>query len=309
MMSGYSEESLLKKLEDLKISTPSIQGVSLWIMHHKKHYRTTVKTWYNHFTSVTGGERKLTLLYLANDVVQNARKKHPETGSEFGLVMKEVFAHLAGVELDVKTVERIARLVHVWRDRQIFEKEIQDEISRIWKDKSGDKGLTKAKHKSSSESLNSEPSKKKARVDGLDTKKSNGEIASDEQQLVTALSGLQRLVSVQTEDLNRVENFPDEWKEEELEEATKLLTRCTSRLQAEVDRRKKVGKMLAVLVKKQQNQLSEAESRLVNIQNLQASVQKLHSGRQSLESAFSSGSGDEGGQKYTKTSDVIDELF
>lgn len=35
---------------------------------------------------------KLTLLYLANDVVQNCRKKQPEIEAEFGLVMKKVQA-------------------------------------------------------------------------------------------------------------------------------------------------------------------------------------------------------------------------
>ena len=62
-MSGYSESALLRKLAELKISAPSIQvgnweskihgtchydlcqGVALWIMHHKKHYRATVRTW------------------------------------------------------------------------------------------------------------------------------------------------------------------------------------------------------------------------------------------------------------------------
>ena len=33
---------------------------------------------------------KLTLLYLANDVVENCRKKQPEIEAEFGLVMKKV---------------------------------------------------------------------------------------------------------------------------------------------------------------------------------------------------------------------------
>ena len=63
-MSGYSESALLRKLAEVKISAPSIQvefresidhstnithdlyqGVALWIMHHKKHYRATVRTW------------------------------------------------------------------------------------------------------------------------------------------------------------------------------------------------------------------------------------------------------------------------
>ena len=44
---------------------------------------------YRHLVAAQSGH-KLTLLYLANDVVQNCRKKQPEIEAEFGLVMKKV---------------------------------------------------------------------------------------------------------------------------------------------------------------------------------------------------------------------------
>ena len=54
-------------------------------MHHKKHYRATVRTWHRQLVAATNSH-KLALLYLANDVVQNARKKQPEIEAEFGQV-------------------------------------------------------------------------------------------------------------------------------------------------------------------------------------------------------------------------------
>jgi len=295
-MSGYSESALLKKLEDLKIASISIQGVSLWIMHHKKHYKATVKTWYNHLVGVTGGERKLNLLYLANDVVQNARKKHPETGIEFGSVMKKVFGHLAGVELDTKTMERIARLVHVWKERLIFEKEVLDEISRIWKKKFGEVTTTtsqqapvKPKHKPTSQERArepSEPSVKKARVEAVVgnhvQNDHHGDLAGGEEDLVNALIGLQRLVAGQTEDLARVQNLPDTCEEHQLDDASFLLSRCTARLQEEVEERRRVGEILADLVRRQQEQLLEAESRLVGLRRQHAVIQKLQANNHSF---------------------------
>ena len=42
-MSGFSEATLAQKLAELNQTAPSIQGVSLWLLHHRKHYQTYVK--------------------------------------------------------------------------------------------------------------------------------------------------------------------------------------------------------------------------------------------------------------------------
>ena len=42
-MSGYSDNSLQRKLQDLKTTAPSIQATALWLLHHSKHYKTTVR--------------------------------------------------------------------------------------------------------------------------------------------------------------------------------------------------------------------------------------------------------------------------
>lgn len=130
-MSGFSETTLTLKLSELNPSAPSIQGVSLWLLHHRKHYQTSVRVWYRELGN-TKNDRKLTMLYLANDVVQNARKKHPEIVKEFGTVMKPVFSHLAALQLDPKTEGSLQRLISIWKERQIFDKKVSVDIERVW---------------------------------------------------------------------------------------------------------------------------------------------------------------------------------
>ena len=123
-MSGFTEPSLEKKLADLSNSANSIQQLSMWLIHHRKHFQAIVKTWFKEIVKVNK-DRKLTFMYLANDVVQNAKKKHPEYPKEFGVVMKKVFEHLAQVNFDDKTIKSIGRLLHIWQERQIFEEKRQ----------------------------------------------------------------------------------------------------------------------------------------------------------------------------------------
>jgi regulator of Ty1 transposition protein 103 len=44
-MSAFTESALVKKLTDLNSSQQSIQTLSLWLIHHRKHHGIVVKTW------------------------------------------------------------------------------------------------------------------------------------------------------------------------------------------------------------------------------------------------------------------------
>lgn len=45
-MSAFTETALIKKLMELNASQQSIQTLSLWLIHHRKHYANIVKSWY-----------------------------------------------------------------------------------------------------------------------------------------------------------------------------------------------------------------------------------------------------------------------
>ncbi|KAK7077044.1 Regulation of nuclear pre-mRNA domain-containing protein 1A [Halocaridina rubra] len=121
-MASFNEDSLKKKLDDLNVSTQSIQTVSLWLIHHKKHANTVVNVWSKELLSASES-RKLTFMYLANDVIQNSKKKGPEYNKEFGNKLSKVFEHLGGLRLDDKSARGIGRLLSVWEERSVFNAE------------------------------------------------------------------------------------------------------------------------------------------------------------------------------------------
>ena len=133
-MSEFSEAILEKKLTELRDSQKEIQSLSNYCVHNRQHCKIIVRAWYKNL-KVTAVARKLTAMYLANDVVQNSKKKGPEFAKEFGHVLKKSFDHLSSLKLDDKTIVSLARLISIWMERQIFDRKILHEITRIWEHK------------------------------------------------------------------------------------------------------------------------------------------------------------------------------
>lgn len=67
-------------------------------------------------------------MYLANDVIQNSKKKGPEYGKEFGKILKNAFAHIGETcSSDDKTLGSLGRILKIWEDRGVYdEKLIED---------------------------------------------------------------------------------------------------------------------------------------------------------------------------------------
>lgn len=60
-------------------------------------------------------------MYLANDVIQNSKKKGPEYGKEFGNILKRAFEHIAEKGIDDKTKSSLSRLLKIWNDRGVYD--------------------------------------------------------------------------------------------------------------------------------------------------------------------------------------------
>uniref|UniRef100_A0A670ZLG7 Regulation of nuclear pre-mRNA domain containing 1B n=1 Tax=Pseudonaja textilis TaxID=8673 RepID=A0A670ZLG7_PSETE len=93
-MSSFSESALERKLSELSNSQQSVQTLSLWLIHHRKHAGPIVVVWHRELRKAKSS-RKLTFLYLANDVIQNSKKKGPEFTKEFESVLVDAFSHVA----------------------------------------------------------------------------------------------------------------------------------------------------------------------------------------------------------------------
>jgi len=118
-MSAFSETALETKLTDLNPSQQSIQTLSLWLIHHRKHAKKIVLTWKKLLVQMAQ-PKKLTFLYLANDVIQNSKKKGPEFSQEFEGVLPYAFHHVLK-DADEKTRGSCTRLLNIWQERGVYD--------------------------------------------------------------------------------------------------------------------------------------------------------------------------------------------
>ncbi|MEQ2215033.1 Regulation of nuclear pre-mRNA domain containing protein 1B [Xenoophorus captivus] len=117
-MSSFSESALEKKLTELSSSQQSVQTLSLWIIHHRKHSGLIVKVWHRELKKAKNN-RKLTFLYLANDVIQNSKKKGPEFAKDFESVLVDACSHVAS-EVDDGCKKQMERLLNIWKERNLY---------------------------------------------------------------------------------------------------------------------------------------------------------------------------------------------
>ena len=122
---SFSATAFKFKLDTLLDTQESIVSISQWVLFHQKYYKESAKIWLNYITqdSITPAKR-LSLLYLCNDVVQQARRKNkPEFINEFNKVLPDALSKNYG-NLNPK----VDRLLNVWEERKIF---TEDEIANM----------------------------------------------------------------------------------------------------------------------------------------------------------------------------------
>lgn len=63
-------------------------------------------------------------MYLANDVIQNSKKKGPEYGKEFGKILKNAFTHIGETcSSDEKTLGSLGRILKIWGERGVYDEQ------------------------------------------------------------------------------------------------------------------------------------------------------------------------------------------
>lgn len=94
-------------------------------------------------------------MYLANDVIQNSKKKGPEYGKEFQKVLQKAFQHIGETcsSSDNKTIGSLDRILKIWEERMVYEAKLVQ-------------GFREALHKNdNSHSPKAEPPEKRKRED------------------------------------------------------------------------------------------------------------------------------------------------
>ena len=306
-MSTFSETAFTKKLEELNSSQQSIQTLSLWVIHHRKHAKTIVQVWQIELIKVKT-KKKLTFLYLANDVIQNSRKKGQEFTKAFGGVLINAFTHVAK-HSDEKTKNSIGRMLDIWVERNIYEAdyiaEIRRSISKVFNERFGDgnvetKTSKSKKHKSEKKAapeVTLVP--KKSRLEELINQDEGDDYLTlsprdppEAEELTNALLELENSASSDAAVREKIASLPPEVQDTSLlekitdresadrlsavvDEACLLLAEYNGRLVAEIEDRRHVARLLADFVRQQRSLLQESEQKLVEYREKLARVSEV----------------------------------
>lgn len=114
---ALNEANLEKRFNMVSPSQASIQSLSFFCLHYKSHHKKIAQIWLRCLQKAEPPHR-LTLIYLANDIVQNAKRKNaPAFIDDFKNILKETVPYLRDEKIK-KTVERV---FSIWEDRSIFD--------------------------------------------------------------------------------------------------------------------------------------------------------------------------------------------
>nr|CAD1817387.1 unnamed protein product [Ananas comosus var. bracteatus] len=113
MNSAFSDQVLAEKLSKLNSSQQSIESLSHWCISHRKKAKPVVETWEKQFNS-SSKEQKVSFLYLANDILQNSKRKGSEFVNEFWKSFFQLLVEVMNVTVPPYTT------IEIWEERRVF---------------------------------------------------------------------------------------------------------------------------------------------------------------------------------------------
>ncbi|XP_034560980.1 regulation of nuclear pre-mRNA domain-containing protein 2a [Notolabrus celidotus] len=120
MAAGGSLESTLdRKFQSVTNTMDSIQGLSTWCIDNKKYHSLIVRHWIK-VLKKSESARRLNLIYLANDIIQNCKRKNAIVyRTAFAEVLRDAFV-LLNSEGDPKVIKSVERILSIWEDRSVY---------------------------------------------------------------------------------------------------------------------------------------------------------------------------------------------
>ncbi|XP_039662710.1 regulation of nuclear pre-mRNA domain-containing protein 2 isoform X2 [Perca fluviatilis] len=139
------EASLDRRFQGVSNTMESIQGLSNWCIENKKHHGLIVRHWMK-WLKKSDNNHRLNLFYLANDVIQNCKRKNAIV---FRSAFAEVLPNAAQFIRDVKVRKSVERIFTIWEERSVYPEEViaQFKAGMNKKEKEREKQKQKEKEK------------------------------------------------------------------------------------------------------------------------------------------------------------------
>lgn len=131
---AYTPDALRAKLGSLNETQDSIVANAQWIMFHRRHASSTAQLWLERLHT-SPQHKKLNLIYLANEVVQQSRARGKQ---DFLTAFEPIIAEATGAayrEASTEVRGKIRRVVDVWKGRGVFPpstlKQVDEKLSEL----------------------------------------------------------------------------------------------------------------------------------------------------------------------------------
>uniref|UniRef100_A0A674CMC0 Regulation of nuclear pre-mRNA domain-containing protein 2 n=1 Tax=Salmo trutta TaxID=8032 RepID=A0A674CMC0_SALTR len=121
------ESTLDRRFQGVSNTMESIQGLSNWCIENKKYHSLIVRYWMKWLRKSEASHR-LNLFYLANDVIQNCKRKNAIVyRTAFADVLPEAFQLVNNVG-DSKVMKSVDRILSIWEERSVYTEELIAEL-------------------------------------------------------------------------------------------------------------------------------------------------------------------------------------
>ncbi|XP_046403412.1 regulation of nuclear pre-mRNA domain-containing protein 2 [Ischnura elegans] len=125
-MSAFNEHQFEKRLLTLKDSQESIQTLSSWCLQHRQHHKKIVSAWLKVLRKVRPDQR-LTLFYLANDVIQYSKRKAYDYVQTFAPALQKATTLVR----DNKVKQNISRIFKIWDERGVYDETFISDLNGL----------------------------------------------------------------------------------------------------------------------------------------------------------------------------------
>ncbi|XP_037549319.1 regulation of nuclear pre-mRNA domain-containing protein 2a [Nematolebias whitei] len=116
---AFLDSTLDKKFRNVTNTMDSIQGLSTWCIENKKYHSLIVRYWMKCLKKADTSHR-LNLLYVANDVIQNCKRRNAIVyRTAFAEVLPDAFL-LVNSEGDFNMIKSVERILSIWEERGVY---------------------------------------------------------------------------------------------------------------------------------------------------------------------------------------------
>ena len=123
---SFTTSSFVGKLAKLSDSQQSIQTLSHWVQYHKSSCNESAVTWAQECLRAPPA-RHLLYVYLANDIMQNSKRKGNEFCDAYGAQLPAVLPKMyAGASEEVKS--KMLKVVNIWEERRVLDSSLLNEL-------------------------------------------------------------------------------------------------------------------------------------------------------------------------------------